>query len=273
MNLSGRLLRKKHLRFCEAFNMQELILDLMELGFSKNESVVYVASLELGQACAHTICERAGVNRATVYSVLDSLKKKGLITFITSGEQKEYRVEAPSSILTLLELQQRELQKRQFRANDVINRLQVFHNTDATKPKIRYFERVTGLRAMQTEYEMLNEDMIQIVGLDTLKQLYDPSRDNEHTLELKRRDRKVKTIIVTKSDVSHLDGLDNFDYVVIDPDLVDVKGEMTVCGDRLVLFSYTQGIIAVEIQSRTIADTARCVLELAWNEAKRLKME
>jgi hypothetical protein len=38
------------------------------------------------------------------------------------------------------------------------------------------------------------------------------------------------------------------------------------------LFSYTQGIIAVEIQSKTIADTARTVLEMAWNDAKRLKM-
>ncbi|MFH1611310.1 MAG: helix-turn-helix domain-containing protein [Patescibacteria group bacterium] len=250
--------------------MQDLILDLIALGFSRNESVVYVASLELGQAGAHEICAKAGVNRATVYSVLDSLKKKGLITFITSGDQRQYRAEAPVSILTLLELQQRELEKRQRRAHDIITRLQVFHNTDVAKPKIRYFERITGLRSMQAEYEMLNEDMIQIVGLDTLKQLYDPERELEHTSELKRRNSQVKTILVTKQDVSHFDLLENFQYVVVDPDLVDIKGEMTVCGDRLVLFSYTQGIIAVEIQSKTIADTARATLELAWNEAKRL---
>jgi sugar-specific transcriptional regulator TrmB len=252
--------------------MQDLILDLIELGFSQNEAVVYVSALEFGQANAHQIGAKSGINRATVYSVLDSLKKKGLITFVSSGIERQYRAEAPSSILTLFELQERELEKRRFRAHDVITRLQVFHNTDASKPKIRYFERVTGLQAMQTEYEMLDQDMIQIVGLDTLKQLYDPARESEHAHELKRRNRKVKAIIVTKQDVSHLDKLDNFEYVVVDPDFVSVKGEMTVCGNRLVLFSYTQGIIAVEIQSKTIADTARAVLEMAWNDAKRIKM-
>lgn len=250
--------------------MQELISDLMQLGFTQNEAFIYVSALELGQAGANEIGVKASINRATTYSVLESLRKKGMITLVSTDDQRQYRAEAPASILTLIELQQRELQKRQMRANEVITRLQVFYNQDSAKPKIRYFERVTGLRAMQTEYEMLNEDMIQIVGLDTLKKIHDPEKEQEHARELKRKDRKVKTIIATKQDVSHLDLLDNFEYVIVDPDLINIKGEMTVCGDRLVLFSYTQGIIAVEIQSKTIADTARATLELAWNEAVRL---
>ena len=123
---------------------------------------------------------------------------------------------------------------------------------------------------MQAEYEMLDEDIIQIVGLDTLRQLYDPANDQEHARELKRKDRKVKTIIATSQDVSHLDELDNFEYVVVDPEVLNIKGEMTVCGDRVVMFSYSSTIIAVEVQSKEIAQTARVTLELAWNEAVRL---
>ena len=250
--------------------MREIVTELVYLGFSENEAKVYLASLELGVSGAQGIGEKAGGNRATTYAVLKGLINKGLITPINIAGKQKYRAEAPRSIMTLFELQQRELEKRKHRAHQTIQRLQVFHNTDGDKPKIRYFERVTGLRAMQAEYEMFNEDIIQIVGLDTLKKLYDPASDGEHADELKRKNRKVKTIIATSTDVSHLDGLDNFQYVVVDPDIVNIKGEVTVCGDRVVMFSYSSSIIAVEIQSKEIADTTRATLELAWNEAVRL---
>ncbi len=250
--------------------MRDIITELIHLGFSPNEAKVYLAALELSVSPAQRIGDKAGANRATTYAVLKSLIKKGLITSVNVDGTQHFRAEAPQSILTLFELQQRELEKRKHKAHQTIQRLQVFHNTDGSKPKIRYFERVTGLRAMQAEYEMLDEDMIQIVGLDTLKKLYDPSSDGEHAKELKRKDRKVKTIIATQEDTSHLDELDNFQYVVVDPDVVSIKGEMTVCGDRVVMFSYSSSIIAVEVQSKEIADTARATLELAWNEAVRL---
>lgn len=250
--------------------MRDIVSELINLGFSENEAKIYLSALELGVSPAQKIGDKAGSNRATTYSVLKALVKKGLITPVTIESVQHFRAEAPQSILTLFELQQQELEARKHRAHQTIQRLQVFHNTDGKKPKIRYFERITGLRAMQTEYEMLEQDMIQIVGLDTLKKLYNPANEQEHAQELKRKDRKVKTIIATKQDVSHLDCLENFEYVVVDPEIVQIHGEMTVCGDRLVMFSYASSIIAVEIQSKEIADTARAALELAWNEAVRL---
>lgn len=250
--------------------MRDIISEMIQLGFSQKEAQGYLSCLELGVACPQKIGDKSGMNRATTYAVLKSLVKKGLVTPIIIEGKQSYRAESPSSILTLLELQQRELEKRRQRAHQTVERLQVFHNTDGSKPKIRYFERVTGLRTMQTEYEMLDQDIIQIVGLDTLKQLYDPSREPDHAQELQRKHRHVKTIIATSEPVLHLDGLDNVEYVVVDPEMIAIKGEMTVCGDRLVLFSYASSIIAVEIQSKEIAQTARVTLELAWNEAVRL---
>ena len=35
---------------------------------------------------------------------------------------------------------------------------------------------------------------------------------------------------------------------------MSVQGEMTVCADRLVLFSYASALIAVEIKSQAIAE-------------------
>ncbi|MEK7458957.1 MAG: hypothetical protein AAB663_00970, partial [Patescibacteria group bacterium] len=57
----------------------------------------------------------------------------------------------------------------------------------------------------------------------------------------------------------------------VSPSVLHVEGEVTVWHDRVVLFSYTNGIIAIEISSKTIADTVRGILELAWFAAEKLK--
>ncbi|MFH1632167.1 MAG: helix-turn-helix domain-containing protein [bacterium] len=249
--------------------MDDLIRDLELLGFNKKEAAIYISALELGQAGANEIARRADVHRATTYTILDSLAKKGLITAYSKAGERRYIAEPPERLATLFELQQQEFDIRRRLVDNMLLRLRVFHNLSANKPKIRYIESFDGLRVMQREYEQLDDDLLQIIGYDTFLQLHDPGITHMHRRELKKMNRKVKAIIVTeRQDIDFSDD-DNIEFVAISPTLVPVEGEMTVCGDSLVLFSYTEGMVAIEIKSKTIADTARATLELAWREAKR----
>ncbi|MDP2631669.1 MAG: helix-turn-helix domain-containing protein [Candidatus Uhrbacteria bacterium] len=248
--------------------MDDLIRDLQSLGFNKKEAAIYIAVLELGSAGAVEISKRSLIHRATVYTVLDSLAQKGLVSVFTQGGDRRYLAEAPERILTLLDMQLQELDVRRRLANNMLLRLKVFHNLAARKPKIRYIEKLDGMRAMQKEYEQMDDDIIQIVGYDTFLQLHDPGISHIHQKQLSVRKRKIRSILVTDRSVNFSDDLD-IEYVTISPSLLDVHGEMSVCGDKLVLFSYSGGIIAIEIHSKAIADTARATLELAWREAKK----
>ena len=148
------------------------------------------------------------------------------------------------------------------KASYLEHRLKAFHNSKAEKPKIRYFEGIDGLRKMQKEYEMLDGDIIQIVGYDTFLMLHDPLVTIGHQTEILKKKKRVKSILITDKKVSIPES--NVEFRTISPSIFDVQGEMAVCGDRLALFSYTSGIIAIEIRSKAIADTARATLELAW---------
>ncbi|PIX62269.1 hypothetical protein CO057_02180 [Candidatus Uhrbacteria bacterium CG_4_9_14_0_2_um_filter_41_50] len=247
--------------------MIDLVHDLASLGFSKKESAIYISALEQGIASAYQIGKRAGVNRATTYSILQSLTAKGLITPLLENGESRFRAETPQRILTLLHLQQKEIEQKRLLADEIVLRLSVFHNIASNKPVIKYFESYGGIKSLQKEYELLDSDMIQIVGLDTLKALRGTGTNVEHIKELEFRSSKIRAIVVT-DDPDSVPEFDNVECVIIPTDLIDVKGEMTVCGDRLLLFSYTSGLIAVEIHSKTIADTARATLELAWQRAK-----
>lgn len=246
--------------------MQNLEHDLARLGFSDKEAAVYLAALELGNAGANEIARRSDINRATVYTVLDNLASKSLVTQVTQNGERRFVAESPSRIITLLHLQEEEIKDRSRLAHDLLPSLQAFYNASFAKPKIRYIEGVEGLRAMRREHEVGSGDIIQIVGLDAFRALHDSSASHEHQNQLAQHRRRVRSIIVTDRDFvpgQHLD----IEYVVVSPTICPIKGEMTVSGDKLVLFAYTQGIIAIEITSQTIADVARSTLELAWKEA------
>ncbi len=49
------------------------------LGFSENETKIYLAALETGLTSAQNIADKAELKRTTVYSVLDALIKKNII--------------------------------------------------------------------------------------------------------------------------------------------------------------------------------------------------
>ena len=249
--------------------MDDLIYDLQRLGFTENEARVYLALLHLGRARGSAVAQRSGVHRPTAYDVLKNLRKQGLVSVMKEGGDQVFIPEPPSRILANLYVKQQGIEEQRRLADPLVMRLQVFHNQSPTKPKIRYIESVEGLRLMQQEYEALDDDLIQIIGYDQFLKLHSPQVSKEHKQAMARKGKRIRSILITDLEVIPPERL-NVEVICLPRILAPVDGEMTVCGDRLAMFSFSDGLIAVEIHSKAIADTARITLELAWKEAKRL---
>lgn len=247
--------------------MDDLVVGLLRLGFKQQEAEVYVALLGQGSATAGFLAQKTGIPRTTTYGLLRVLVKQGLVTEVQHKE-RIFMAESPDRIRSLLSYQIRELEQKRSLADQLMMRLQVFHNTAGAKPKIRYIESIQGLRIMQQEYESRNGDLIQIMNYDRFMAIHDPQLDQVHQAELKQKNRHIRTILVT--DRTHVNLPKNFEVILVPTALAPIEGEMTVCEDRLVLFAYAPNFIAVEIQSQAIASTAQGALELAWNEARRI---
>lgn len=250
--------------------MDDLVHQLVRLGFSEKEASVYLVCLQHPGAGVSEVGKWAQVNRATVYPVLESLCAKGLITSVLRGEDRAFRAEPPERLLTLLRLQQTEMQERTRTAETLLPRLEAFFNARNEKPKIRYVEGLDGLHAMRQEHERYAEDILQIVGYDAFLLLHDPRHSRAHRATLGSQKRKVQSILVTQQAVK-FDATFPVDYVTVSPDFFPIDGEISVSGDRVILFSFKDRILAVEITSRAIAQTVRATLELAFAQAKQLQ--
>ncbi len=244
-----------------------LARDLARIGFSDKEARVYIALLRLGSGGAQEAADAAGVNRASTYDVLETLVKRGLVTPILESGQRRFMAEPAERVLSIVHAQRRELEGRLIEAEALYPKLAAFQRLGGAKPCVRYVEGVDGLRSLQREYEAQSGDIIQLVGYDAFLALHDPRATREHRDVMGERHLRAIAITEREVDFSRYAGLE---VRVVPPTFVSAAGEMTVCGDRVSLFSYTQGIIAIEIQSVAIADTCRATLELAWREAGRL---
>jgi HTH-type transcriptional regulator, sugar sensing transcriptional regulator len=115
--------------------MDQTILE--DLGLTNAEVKTYLALLELGQTKTGSLIKKSGLQSSVVYNSLQSLKEKGLISWIVRGKIKYYQVTSPRVILDLLEERKKrfksilpELLVRQKKAEEVFE-AEVFEGTKA----------------------------------------------------------------------------------------------------------------------------------------------
>jgi len=118
---------------------------LQKMGFSKREAAVYLAVLELGTAGAQDIARLSGEKRTTVYEICKSLAQKGIVTESQKNTKKVFSAEDPSALAVNLLSQQSAL-------NTIMPTLKAMMQTNTTKPNIRYYDTLDGIR---TAYEDL----------------------------------------------------------------------------------------------------------------------
>ncbi len=125
---------------------------LMSIGLNDKESSVYLASLVLGAAPVARIAAQAGIKRTTAYTVIESLKIKGVMSEQVRGFKINYVAAPPSSLRTLMISQLSALE-------EAMPELSALHNLPGGEGVIKHYE---GLAAIKGLYE----ELLASVGLE-----------------------------------------------------------------------------------------------------------
>lgn len=121
---------------------------LESIGFGPKQSIIYVALLDMGQATAAEIGKKTGINRTTVYDVVDELQQTGLVTRVPEIKKKTYRAESPEKIPIILEKQAQHLRDMARQSQGLVSMLQSVVAKTPSKPKIKIFEGEKGLKSL-----------------------------------------------------------------------------------------------------------------------------
>jgi hypothetical protein len=248
----------------------DLQRELEQLGFSERQACVYVTLLRFGKSGAQQLALATGLPRASCYDTVQQLVAQGLVKPVNDAGQQVFVTEPPDRINTMLALQLEEVQARRRRAEMFLPRLTALTGDGEARPRFRIVNDADELRAIHKELADMDKPIIQLVGYDAFLALHRETDVQEKSERLQEKRSQGRAILVTDLPIDPPAG-SRFEVRRLPPSMLEVTGEMLVCEDRVVLFSYTQNIVAIEIVSPAIANTCRATLELAWQQAGEIE--
>ena len=244
-----------------------LLHNLQQYGFSEKESQIYLTLLELGSSIASSLARRTGINRSTTYSILEDLKRRGIVTEIVRNEVKYYSVINPEQLFKKWE-EKYELLKAELPS------LLAVTNKFNNRTRTQFFEGLEGLKQIFEEVleagEEMEEPYLSFVGADHM----DPKVEKYIHEEFIPRRLKIKTetkAIVSKDTSQYLKYHEKkHNTLVVEKPLFNLGNEIVVFGENkvAVLMYSTEEMSGLIIESQTLHDALRSVFELVWDVYK-----
>ena len=232
---------------------------LKKLGFGKNEVKVYLCLLELGQAHAKKITETTALHPNLVYTSLDALLKRKLVTKTTIHGVANFSTNAPGHILEEVDAQKR-------LAEEVVAELK---NRQGEKPReIIFYEGLEGIkRATRQNLQAQKGQTVYLLGASRHGILPDLSMSwrKYHNARIKKG-IKFKALYGpgTERQVVEEKNKLPLTQVKYSPIAVDAPVWFNVCEDTTSIVMVDKNPIAVNIKSKSIADGMKKYFEHLW---------
>lgn len=243
------------------------IQSLIDLGLKDHEAKVYLACLQLGQAPVGRIAEQADVQRTFVYDILADLEDRGIVSVVDIRNVKHY------SAISAERLKDRQLEKlEKFKA--IIPDLKAFEKTASDRPRVRFFEGKEGVK-LALEDTLNQASGSKILAYATGEGVYEdmPHFMNEYLKKRVKKNISVQALApdneVNREHVLH-DKEVLRETILLPEDKFPFTNEIDIYGNKVAIMSLQGEILAVIIESESIAKTQRSIFELAWLGAKNL---
>lgn len=237
--------------------------ELREFGLSEKEADVYLAALKIGECTAQRISMDTGLRRSTTYDILESLKKKGLISSFTRDKKYYFLALDPKEIIKLLKDREENIKK-------AIPALSELRNSATERPRIEVFEGVRGISSL-LEY-IYNEKEILIYG--SAKKASEALKHIPESLARRRVENKILLrAVFERSDEATFRVRDKeiaqFTKMRFLDSMKSLPSVTFIAGSQVAMITLGAEIIGVHMIDKNISSTQKLVFESLWSSAER----
>lgn len=247
--------------------------ELIKLGLSEKEASVYMAAIQLGPSPVQKISQKAKVNRATTYVIIDSLMQMGLMSTYDEGKKTFYVAEKPNHLVEFFSNKEQELHEKVDRLKDILPQLQMLYNDYSDKPKVKYYEGIEGLKTVQSDFaENLEKEDVMYIFLP-----YDEFESSvlkkrlEH-IRKKRVRKKIKVRVIYTSRFGRQkeyerQGKEKLqEHVFVEHEDYPFQGGMNIYGNKIFMIDYLGRLGGVVIENKTLAHLLKSMFNMIWDE-------
>lgn len=255
------------IQYVEHMKEEQILKYLTNFGLRPLEATVYLTSLKLGQATVGKISRDSGIQRTFVYDLLNELGEKGMISCTEIRGVKNF---SAISFESFKRIQENKVKK--FEA--LLPELRLLEKSVGDRPKITMYEGRDGLIAAQ--YDTLQYPNSEILAYAASEGLYydEPGLAKNYIKERVKNKIKVRAICPDSEPLRSYVERDKAELRasrVVPADRFPFTNEIDIYGNKVAILSYTGELLAVIIESESVAKTQRMIFELAWIGAQHIK--
>ncbi len=251
------------------------IKNLMDFGLSEKEARVYLALIELEVATVTEIAETTNVNRSSTYVVLESLKRKGLVSAVQDQNVQQFVAVSPEMLLQETEDMVTKAEEIRSKIKNILPELKALHKDTKQKPKIRVFEGRAGLikafeDCLNSKEKFMREFSASKNMLTLIPEAF--SKHMQKRIELGIKVNGIHPDDETEKKVSEMwPKIDTLGKSLFIPQKkYRFPADFYIYDNKIAYLSSDKKGFAIIIESQEIIDVMKNVFDLAHEEAKRI---
>lgn len=231
------------------------------LGFSSNESRVYLAALSVGDATTSEISRQAHLPRTSCQSILENLHTKGLVHYYPKSNRRYWIAENPEHLLLTIKGLEGELR-------EIMPKLHALRAVTGVKPSVKFYEGGNNIAVILNNIIEERKHIVAVISLeDTLALLGDNFRfflERQYKTFLRLRlltNRSIETALLKRRDEAELRETRFLQ------EKYRIKNANFVYGDKVAILSLNKKKpIGIVIEDDDIAETQNMFFESLWTQ-------
>lgn len=244
---------------------ENLAKALLQLNLTEKEIATYVILLQNGPLGVQEISRESGINRVSIYSAIDELKSKGLLSESRKGKKKLFVAESPEKLKLYFEdAKEKLLKKEKLLNNSILPLLKALDISEEKKPQIKFFEGKSGIDKVFDEYILKNQTAINCGSYDTATRAISDEEEKKFFDLIKEKKVFYRMILEdTPLNRKFAEFGKSITHTKFLSPETKVPADIVVAGPMVALISYDKKT-SVLIEDEIIARTMKVFLEFMW---------
>jgi len=235
---------------------------LLELGFSKNESKVYLALLKSGLSTVNEISSATGIHRTNIYDCVERLIEKGLANYIHKDGKKYYQSSNPNKFKDILKEKEEKFSK-------LLPKMLAIRSINIDKELAEVHRGMKAVKLILKNF-LKKKQPIFVYGIPKKsREILGDFIDIYHKLRIKKK-ITIKHIHDGQG-IKRAKALNKLPYTQAKyiTELKYSPVSTNICGDEVVFILWEDTPYTIQIKNKEIANSHKNYFNLLWKIGKR----
>ncbi|MDP2924897.1 MAG: helix-turn-helix domain-containing protein [Nanoarchaeota archaeon] len=247
---------------------------LKRVGLTEGEVKVYNALIRIGISSLNNIHEKTGLERRSIYDILNKLIEKGMVTYTIEKGKRSFQITHPNKILSYIEEKEYELNNLKKEIKKEISSIIEIYNENKPPIKAEVYRGKEGFKALSED--MLGyKDVWFIGGSGEIQKImpdflifYNKKRIKMKVMWHDLIETNTLMDIFKNKQKKELKKTQYYEYKTLPPEFHS-PNIICIFGDKVVNMLWSHSLFAFVIQNKEIADSYLRYFKFLWNAIER----